>query len=106
MRPAGRIISATIHPDMAGNLKIGMNGMRRALGILLIIAGPFVVALGYLTAPSASACAAANKISLDLGQPSSCATSPSMLYFAGGVVLLIAGVLLVVPWARRPAGVR
>jgi hypothetical protein len=34
---------------MAGNLKIGMNGMRRALGILLIIAGPFVVAFGYLT---------------------------------------------------------
>jgi hypothetical protein len=106
MRPAGRIISATIHPDMAGNLKIGMNGMRRALGILLIIAGPFVVAFGYLTAPSASSCAAANKISLDLGQPASCATTPSILYFVGGAVLLIVGVLLVLPWSRRPYGAR
>jgi hypothetical protein len=29
-----------------------------------------------------------------------------MLYFVGGAVLLIAGVLLVLPWSRRPYGTR
>jgi hypothetical protein len=43
--------------------------MRRAFGILLVIAGAFVGVVGHLSASSASGCDAANKISLDLGQP-------------------------------------
>jgi hypothetical protein len=35
--------------------------------VLLAIAGPVVVGVGYLKAPSASACPAANGIALDLG---------------------------------------
>jgi hypothetical protein len=55
--------------------------MRRALGILLILAGPAVVAVRYLTAPSPATCALANKISIDLGRPG------FLLHFAVGPVL-------------------
>jgi hypothetical protein len=56
-----------------------MNGMRRALEILLVIAGPVVVAVGYRNTPSASACAMVNGIALDLGQPARCSTTSSAL---------------------------
>jgi hypothetical protein len=52
----------------------------------VIIARPFVVAVGYLTAPSGSACAFANKISLDLGESPSCATSPATPYFVAAAI--------------------
>jgi hypothetical protein len=81
-----------------------MNGMRYPLGILLAIAGPVVVGVGYLKAPSASACAAANSLALDLGQPATCSTTPSALYFVAGAVLLIAGVLIILPWSRWLVG--
>ena len=47
-----------------------MNGMRRALGILLVIAGPVIVVAGYLRVPSASTCAADNGIALEIGRAS------------------------------------
>lgn len=78
--------------------------MRRVLGILLVIAGPVIVGIGYLTAPSASSCTAANNIAFELGQPATCSTTPSVLYFAAGAVLLVAGVLALVPWARLLTG--
>ena len=79
--------------------------MRRAIGILLIIAGPVIVAVGYLTAPSASTCAAANNIAFELGQPATCSTTPSVFYFAMGAALLAAGLLVVLPWGRWLTGI-
>jgi len=79
----------------------GMNGMRRALGILLVVAGPAIVAIGYRNTPSASTCATVNGIARELGQPATCSTTPSALYFAAGALVLIAGVLVTVPWWRR-----
>ena len=78
--------------------------MRRVLGILLVIAGPVIVGAGYLTAPSASSCTAANSIAFELGQPATCSTTPSVLYFAAGGVLLVAGAATLVPWARLLTG--
>jgi hypothetical protein len=78
-----------------------MNGMRRALGILLVIAGPVIVAIGYRNTPSASACAMANNIARELGESATCSATPSALYFAAGAVLLIAGLLVIVPQWRR-----
>ena len=78
--------------------------MRRAIGILLIIAGPAVVAVGYLTAQSASTCAAANNIAFELGQPATCSTTPSLFYFAAGGAVLAAGLLTVLPWGRWLTG--
>jgi hypothetical protein len=81
-----------------------MNGMRRALGILLVIAGPVIVVAGYLRLPSASTCATANGIALDLGKSPACATTPSPLYFVAGAVLLVVGLLLLMPWSRWLTG--
>jgi hypothetical protein len=74
--------------------------MRRAIGILLVIAGPVVVVIGYLKAPSGSACSVANGIARDLGQQATCSTMPSMTYFGAGAVLVIAGLLVIMPWSR------
>jgi len=79
--------------------------LRRVLGILLIIAGPVIVGLDYLTAPSASSCTAANSIAFELGEPATCSTTPSALYFVAGAVLLLAGVLIMMPWGRWLTGV-
>jgi hypothetical protein len=79
-----------------------MTGMRRrALGILLIIAAPVAVAIGYATAPSASACSRINDLNQALGAAPTCSTAPSAAYFAAGAVLVIAGVLVIIPWWRR-----
>jgi hypothetical protein len=78
--------------------------MRRAIGILLIIAGPVIVGIGYLTAPSASSCATANNIAFELGRPETCSSAPSALYFAAGAVLLVAGLLTLAPWSRWLTG--
>jgi hypothetical protein len=78
-----------------------MNSLRRrALGILLIIAAAAVIAVGYETAPSAAACTAANNLALELGNPATCSTTPPLAYFAGALILLLAGVLVIVPWWR------
>jgi hypothetical protein len=78
--------------------------LRRVLGILLIIAGPAIVGVGYLTVPSASSCTAANNIAFELGQPATCSTTPSALYFVAAAVLLVGGVLIMMPWARWLTG--
>jgi hypothetical protein len=78
-----------------------MNSLRRrALGILLIIAAAAVVAVGYGTAPSTAACAAANNLALELGNPATCSATPPLAYFVGALILLIAGLLVLVPWWR------
>jgi hypothetical protein len=78
-----------------------MNSLRRrALGILLIIAAAAVITVGYVTVPSAAACTAANKLNLELGNPATCSTTPPAVYFAGAIILLIAGLLIIVPWRR------
>lgn len=74
--------------------------MRRALGILLLIAGFAVIATAYLTAPSPSACNAKNVMSLELGQPPSCSTTPPPIYFIAAATLLLLGLLLALPWSR------
>ena len=78
--------------------------LRRVLGILLIIAGPAIAGVGYLTAPWASSCTAANNIAFELGQPATCSTTPSALYFVAAAVLLVGGVLIMMPWARWLTG--
>jgi hypothetical protein len=46
-----------------------MTGMRRrALGVLLIIAAPVAIAIGYVNAPSASACSRINDLNQALGE--------------------------------------
>jgi hypothetical protein len=78
-----------------------MNALRRrAVGILLIIAAAAVLAVGYGTAPSAAACTTANNLALELGNPETCSTTPPAAYFIGTVILLIAGLLILVPWWR------
>ena len=79
-----------------------MSGMRRrALGVLLIIAAPVAVAIGYANAPSASACSRINDLNRALGAGPACSTAPSAAYFVAGALLAIAGVLIIVPWWRR-----
>jgi hypothetical protein len=79
-----------------------MSGMRRrALGIVLIVAAPVAVAVGYANAPSASACTRINDLNRALGAGPTCSTAPSAAYFVAGAVLVIAGVLVLVPWWRR-----
>jgi hypothetical protein len=79
-----------------------MSGMRRrALGVLLIIAAPVAVAIGYVNAPSASACSRINDLNQALGEGPTCSTAPSAAYFVAGALLMIAGVLIIVPWWRR-----
>jgi hypothetical protein len=73
---------------------------RRALGILLIIAAAAVIAVGYGTAPSAATCTAANNLALELGNPATCSATPPAAYFIGAIILLIAGLLVIVPWWR------
>jgi hypothetical protein len=80
--------------------------MRLVSGILLMIAGPVVIAIGYLRVPAASACATVNGIDLDLGKPASCSTTPSLPWFAAGAVLLVAALLLALAGRRRPSGAR
>jgi hypothetical protein len=79
-----------------------MSGMRRrALGIALIVAGIAAVAVGYLNAPSASACARINDLNQALGAEPTCSTAPAALYFWAAAGLAIAGLLVLVPWWRR-----
>jgi len=79
-----------------------MSGMRRrALGVLLIIAAPAAVAVGYANAPSASACSRINDLDRALGEGPTCSTAPPAAYFAAAALLVIAGVLIIVPWWRR-----
>ena len=79
-----------------------MSGMRRrVLGVLLIVAAPAAVAVGYANAPAASACDRINDYDRALGLGPTCSTAPSALYFWAGVALVIAGLLVIVPWWRR-----
>jgi hypothetical protein len=79
-----------------------MSGMRRrALGVLLIIAGPVAVAVGYADAPSASTCSRINDLNQALGAGPTCSTAPSAAYFVAGAALVIAGALVIIPWWRR-----
>jgi hypothetical protein len=71
------------------------------LGIALIIAAPVAVAVGYANAPSASACTRINDLNQALGAAPTCSTAPSAGYFLTGAALLIAGVLVLVPWWRH-----
>jgi hypothetical protein len=79
-----------------------MTGMsRRVLGIALIVAGPVAVVVGFLNAPSASSCARVNDLNRALGAEPTCSTAPPAAYFLIGAALLIAGLLVTVPWWRR-----
>jgi UPF0716 family protein affecting phage T7 exclusion len=79
-----------------------MSGMRRrALGVLLIIAAPAAVGIGYVNAPSAGACSRINNLNQALGEGPTCSTVPSAAYFVAGALMVIAGVLTIVPWWRR-----
>jgi hypothetical protein len=74
---------------------------RRVLGVLLIIAAAATVAIGYANAPSASTCSTTNSLDRALGQGATCSTSPSAVYFVAAAVLVVAGLLVIVPWWRR-----
>ena len=80
----------------------GMSGLpRRVLGVLLIIAAPVAVAVGYANAPGASTCTRINDFNRALGEGPTCSTAPSAGYFVAGGLLAIAGLLVIVPWWRR-----
>jgi hypothetical protein len=74
---------------------------RRVLGVALIIAAAATVAIGYANAPSASTCRTDNNLSRALGQGMTCSTSPSVSYFVAAAILVVAGLLVIVPWWRR-----
>jgi hypothetical protein len=79
-----------------------MSGMsRRVLGIALIVAGPVAVVVDFLTAPSANACARINDLDRALGAEPTCSTAPSMTYLWAAAALVIAGLLVLIPWWRR-----
>jgi len=79
-----------------------MNRMRRrVLGVLFIIAAPATIAIGYANAPSASTCNRINSFNQDLGYGATCSTTPPFGYFAAGALLVIAGLLVIIPWWRR-----
>jgi hypothetical protein len=79
-----------------------MSGMpRRVIGVLLIIAAPVAVAIGYASAPAASTCARINDFNQALGEGPTCSTTPLAFYFVAGGLLVIAGLLVIVPWWRR-----
>jgi hypothetical protein len=62
-----------------------MSGMpRRVIGVLLIIAAPVAVAIGYASAPAASTCARTNDFNQALGEEPTCSTTPSAVYFWAG----------------------
>lgn len=65
-----------------------------------------MLAAGYVTAPSAAACTAANNLALELGNPATCSTTPAAAYFIGALILLIAGALVLVPWGASPTNRR
>jgi hypothetical protein len=84
-----------------------MNEMRRrAFGILLIIAAAGTVAFGYGNAPDANTCSTDNNLDRALGMPATCSTTPSAMYFVACAILLIAGLLIIIPWWRRLAAER
>jgi hypothetical protein len=79
-----------------------MSGMRRrVLGVLLIVAAPAAVAVGYANAPAASTCDRINDFNRALGLGPTCSTAPSVAYFWAGGLLVIAGLLVIVRWWRR-----
>jgi hypothetical protein len=79
-----------------------MSGMpRRVLGTALIIAGPAAVAAGFANAPTGSSCNRINDLNRALGLGPTCSTAPSAAYFWAGAALVIAGLLVIVPWWRR-----
>jgi hypothetical protein len=57
---------------------------RRVLGVLLIVAAPAAVAVGYANAPAASACDRINDYDQALGLGPTCSTAPSAVYFWAG----------------------
>jgi hypothetical protein len=70
-------------------------------GVLLIVAAPATIAVGYANAPSASACSRINDLSEGMGLGPTCATTPPVGYFVAAGLLLLAGLLVVIPWWRR-----
>jgi hypothetical protein len=74
---------------------------RRVLGIVLIVAAPVAVAIGFGSAPAASTCDRINDLNRALGEGSTCSTAPSAAYYVAAALLVIAGVLVLVPWWRR-----
>jgi hypothetical protein len=97
--PMGRIID--IAQEREG---FGMSGRRLGYGIMLLIVASIVVAIGYTTAPSASACNAINPVNAQARQPPRCSSTPATWYFVIAGILAGAGLLSTAPWWLRRIG--
>jgi hypothetical protein len=71
-----------------------MTRRRRFLGILMAIAAPVVILMGYSNVPGASACNTINSIQANLGQAVTCSTTPALGYFVVAGILLVGGLLV------------
>lgn len=76
-----------------------MSKRRRTLGWLLLLSGPLVIAYGYSTLPTQSACQSINSI---VGPgTATCPTTPPAGYFVAGALLALAGLAFLAPWLLR-----
>jgi H+/Cl- antiporter ClcA len=78
-----------------------MNRNRKAFGILLVIAAPVIVVIGYANKPSAQVCQTINQINANLGNPGSCSSSPSTGWWVFAAVVFALGLLMLAPWILR-----
>jgi hypothetical protein len=78
-----------------------MGVIRRIFGILMLIAAPIVIAVGYANVPSADTCNYINSQNQQLGEPATCSSTPAAGYFVVAGILAVAGLLFLAPWLLR-----
>lgn len=69
---------------------------KRLLGVLMLIASPFVIAYGYGSLPDAQTCAFVSNMNEQLGGPALCSSSPATWYWVLTAVLAAVGIVLIV----------
>jgi hypothetical protein len=83
-----------------------MDPKRLGYGVLFLIAAATVLAIGYKTAPKASACNATNSANTRASQAPRCSDTPGTGYLAIAGVLGGTGLLITAPWWLRRLGSR
>jgi hypothetical protein len=87
-----------------GRQRSNARGRRIFFGILLMIAAPAIILVGYGTVPDSAVCFIVNQGNAKLGQPPSCSSVPSLGYFVVTVICFVAGLLTLAPWLRLLVG--
>lgn len=78
---------------------------RRIFGILLLVAAPIIILLGYGSAPDAGTCDTINQINTQAGLPATCSSVPSPGYFVAACLCVVVSLLMLAPWwLRWPTG--